>query len=333
MSQNKRSAAQFTKKEAPKPKAEIGVGPAKKVAARSVAQVLGGFGYKWLGPIAAGAFSTIVRAQHLESGVEVAVKTFDAQKCATGKEAEERDRELQVLRLISVEQHAHVANLLEEHESPIGTHAMLYYCGGGSLMAYLQKFQKKNRAIIEGDAAVITAQIASALDFLHSQGVAHRDVKPANVLYDGEQWRLCDFGFAMVCHERTLKKAIGSLAYCAPEIVANEGYKGPLVDMWAFGCMVYEMRIGRTAFVAPDIDTLKLRIKNGFKGGTEMQPWLPHMSPANRAIVSTLLHKEPEKRLRASQVLSSSKSPTVTATQPQPKHAQVRSKLLQQRHR
>lgn len=57
-------------------------------------------------------------------------------------------------------------------------------------------------------------------------------MKPANVLWDGEQWRLCDFGFAVVCHDRTIKKALGSLAYSAPELVAQEGYKGWAVDMW-----------------------------------------------------------------------------------------------------
>lgn len=118
--------AQFAKKPIKKKDPdvnELGVGPAKKVAARSVAQVLTGFGYKWIGPIAAGAFSMVARAQHIESGIEVAVKTFDAQKCATGKEQEEAERELNVLRLIAVGDHAHIANLLSEFESPVGKRA------------------------------------------------------------------------------------------------------------------------------------------------------------------------------------------------------------------
>jgi hypothetical protein len=47
--------------------------------------------------------------------------------------------------------------------------AMLVYCGGGSLKSFLEKFQKRSRAILEGDAAIITAQIGSALEFLHAQ--------------------------------------------------------------------------------------------------------------------------------------------------------------------
>ena len=45
-----------------------------------------------------------------------------------------------------------------------------------------------------------------------------------------------------------------------------------LSQVWAFGAMVYEMRVGRACFVAPDVESLKLRIKNGFKGGTETNP-------------------------------------------------------------
>ena len=254
-----------------------------------------------MGPIAAGAFSTIVKAKHIESGTELAVKTFA--KC-TGPEAEGHERELQVLRLLAPVEHAHVANLLGEYDTMSGTHAILHYCGGGTLHKYLNKLRNKMMAMREQDAAVVTAQMASAIGFIHSLGVAHRDIKPGNVLYDGRRWRLCDFGFAIICNDDPLKDKCGTLAYCAPEIVANKSYKGKAVDMWAFGCMLYEMRIGRTCFAAPDEESLRLRIKNGFKGGAESQPWLPHLTKSSKAIITQMLAKEPDKRLTCEQVLA-----------------------------
>ena len=262
------------------------------------------YGFKVLGPIAAGAFSTIIRAQHVASKTEVAVKTFA--KC-DGPQAEEHERELSVLRLISETRHAHIANLVAEYETPIGTCAMLFYCGSGSLHALLGKLRKKQMAMNEEGAAMVTAQVASALAFLHANGVAHRDLKPGNVLHDGQRWRLCDFGFAVVCHDEKLKNSCGTLVYSAPELLFGAGggelsYVGHSVDMWAFGCLLYEMRIGRTAFVAPDESTIRLRIKNGFKGGSETHPWLPHMKK-EKSLITGLLQLSPEKRTSAERVL------------------------------
>ena len=274
-------------------------GPARNV---NVKAEIKQFGFEYVGPIAAGAFSTIVKAKHSGSSTEVAVKTFAT---CTGTEQENQQRELEVLRLLRPYEHAHVANLMGEYDTSSGTHAILHYCGGGSLLKYLAKLRNKQMAMREEDAAVVTAQMASALGFLHSIGVAHRDVKPGNVLYDGRRWRLCDYGFAVVCHEEGLKDKCGTLAYTAPEILAGKTYNGASVDQWAFGCMLYEMRIGRTCFVAPDEESLRLRIKNGFKGGTESQPWLPHLTKAGKGVITNMLAKEPEKRLTCEQVLKS----------------------------
>lgn len=200
---------------------------------------------------------------------------------------------------------ADIANLLDEDAVEGGQLAYLYYCGGGSLLAHLTKLRKKQLAMNEANAVVVTAQIGSALQHCHALGVAHRDVKPANVLFDGRRWRLCDFGFAVQAREQKLREQLGTLVYCAPEILSGKSaYVGWAVDVWAFGAMLYEMRVGRTCFVAADEPTLRLRISNGFKGGTDGFPWLPAMSADCRNLISALLLKAPpDKRLSAQQVL------------------------------
>ena len=119
-------------------------------------------------------------------------------------------------------------------------------------------------------------QLMRGVEYCHAHGVVHRDIKPANVLYDGRRWRLCDFGFAIKCGERRLKKMVGTPAYIAPELVTRSAYTGPSVDMWAFGCMVDELMHGRPCFVAPTMDDLDLRIKNGFnaRGQLSMAVWV-----------------------------------------------------------
>ena len=204
----------------------------------------------------------------------------------------------------------HIANLIAEYEVPnLGTCAMLFYCSQGSLKAHLGKLAKKQKAMGEESAVTVVAQMASALSFLHANGVSHRDIKPGNILHDGRRWRLCDFGFAVVSHDKPLNKKCGTLVYSAPELIFGGGgsgaevsYIGHSVDMWAFGCVLYEMRIGRTCFVAPDEQSLKLRIKEGFKGGSMTHPWLPHMKK-EKSLITALLQVEPSKRLPAEKVL------------------------------
>jgi serine/threonine protein kinase len=250
-----------------------------------------------LGPIGAGAFSTIRKAQHIESGTELAVKAFP--------DADAASSELSILRLVSEARHAHIANMLAEDAVEGGTLAYLHYCSGGSLAHHLAKMVKKQLAMNEANGVVLAAQMASALQHIHALGVAHRDVKPANILYDGRRWRLCDFGFAVVAKDRKLRDQLGSVIYCAPEILSGKSaYTGWAVDMWALGALLYEMRAGRPCFVAADEPTLRLRIQKGFKGGTKDFPWGERMSNDCREVISALLLKTPpEERLRAQQVL------------------------------
>jgi len=267
--------------------------------ARSAERELAEFGYEVLGPIAAGAFSTVLRARHTGSGREVAVKTFDAAKCQ-GRETE-RDRELAVLRNLSDPGHAHIAHMIGEYHGPYATHAVLFYCSGGSLMRHLTKLKVKQQGLAEGDAALLAAQIGSALRHLHAMGVAHRDVKPANCLLDDAgSWRLCDFGFAIECADRKIRHVVGSPAYMAPELAFGNPYIGRHVDMWAFGCMMYESLHLRPAFIAPTPEHLKLRIKNGFAA-----PFAKQLTAAAKALIVALIVGQPENRWSANDVLQS----------------------------
>ena len=174
------------------------------------ARALKPLGYEVLGPIAAGAFSTILRCRappaeggRKGSGLEVAVKSFDAAKCAKDETlATCRDNELEVLRMLkwAADQsqakrgHPHIANMLDLLGGPDDSHmhAVLEYCDGGTLKRYLQMLQKSvpsgigvpsEEAGMSSDlCAKATGQLAAALFHLHMLGVAHGDVKPANIM-------------------------------------------------------------------------------------------------------------------------------------------------------
>ena len=230
-------------------------------------------GFQTIGPIAQGAFSTVVRAQHCESKNVVAVKTF-LTRAKGGRAPAPIDSvkmELDCLQVLQPSAHKHIANLIETHEGSHETHAIMQYCGGGSLHRYMQG-RGHGQGMDESEAALLLEQISSALAHMHAKGIAHRDVKPGNVVFTGpskDSVRLVDFGFATIFRpegssvSRRLKTILGTPVYMAPELVRGGSYSGPPVDVWALGCLMYELLHNRIAFRAESIADLNVRIMKG----------------------------------------------------------------------
>ena len=174
-----------------RPSTARGPSTARPSTARSSAgDPLAGYGYITISPIANGAFSQVARAKHLSTQREVAVKTFlKAKYLQQGNEhlAQAMRNEIDVLRKLQPAQHPHIANIVEVLETHTSYVAVLEYCGGGSLQRLLQKSGACDRphslGLGEARACSISYQIAAALAHMHALGVAHRDVKPENVLF------------------------------------------------------------------------------------------------------------------------------------------------------
>ena len=307
--------------------------PSASDPAREVAQ----HGYEVLGPIASGAFSTILRARAVgpPTGGNVAVKTFDRAKCDKAKDIGDQTRsELYVLRLLASEakaypgRHGHIAYMLAEHTGPNSIHAVLEYCQGGSLLRHMQLLQRTKApargatahsaagsasegvGMPEAQAAALVWQLTSALAHLHSLDVAHRDIKPGNILFDNEgganaaefRIKLCDFGFAIKCGGRRLKKLVGTPSYIAPELTGcgtEGGYKGKPVDMWALGVLLFEILHGKPTFYGANLEQLETRIR-----AVSHAPFDPQIAPGARTLVSSLLKADPGKRLSSKATLN-----------------------------
>ncbi|EOD06943.1 hypothetical protein EMIHUDRAFT_68578, partial [Emiliania huxleyi CCMP1516] len=270
-------------------------------------------GYTTLGPIASGAFSMIVRARHSSTGRQVAVKSFSKARCSRSALTSGAMRaEVEALLALRPSAHAHVANLIERCVSLTSISLMLEYCAGGSLQRRLASHSLRRVGLDEVEARAVASQLGRALSHLHRLGVAHRDVKPENVLYtDGSHAtvKLCDFGFAKAppapprlprlprppALPALLHTVCGSPQYMAPEISSTgDGYRGPPVDMWALGALVYELLHAQPAFRASTLPQLSMRIQRGAH-----QPLSTSLSPRARAVVKKLLLVDPSARLSA----------------------------------
>ena len=297
--------------------AAVATTPRPSTASRDRSDQLLPFGYQTLGPIAAGAFTMVTRARHLETGREVAVKTFLMRtKGGRKPDLEGVKSELACLMKLRPSAHPSIANLVETHESVYETHAILHLGSGGSLLRHLQS-QRHGTGLEELQAVSYTGQIASALAHMHELGVTHRDVKPGNVVFDDGtrvNVRLVDFGFAK-SHRveqqpnaesgvsnaasgqtqlRRFKTQCGTPSYMAPELVRGGAYFGPPVDCWALGVFLYELLHSHPPFRAATIQDLNVRIMK-----CSIDPFAKHVSKASQNFVRRCMTVDVGERLHA----------------------------------
>lgn len=164
----------------------------------------------------------------------------------------------------------------------------------------LQEFlDLKQAPISEEIMRPIVYQIASALEYLHSRGIIHRDIKLQNVLIrDDLMLKLIDFGFAvMVDNDAKLSVFCGTPSYMAPEIVKRTPYDGRKTDVWALGVLMYKLLTGAFPFRATTENELYAKIKAVRVSYSES------VSNELRDLFGKIFVAKPEDRLTASALL------------------------------
>ena len=151
--------------------------------------------------------------------------------------------------------HPFVLRLYAAFHSRDVCYFLLEFVPGGELFSHIQ-----DRGMAEHEALFFAAVVLDALHHIHDHEVVFRDLKPENVLIVRRGYaRVVDFGFAKVLPPTQMTYTIlGTPEYLSPDCVLGQGYRFD-VDLWAFGCLVYEMHMGATPFAADDpSDTMQI---------------------------------------------------------------------------
>jgi serine/threonine protein kinase len=208
--------------------------------------------------IGVGSYGKVRAAWHRLTGAKIAIKTYDKAKMKDPSHWKRIYSEIKIMEQIS---HPRIARLYEAVETPKRMHLIMECSDGGNLCSYV----KQKKRLSEEESKKIFFHIVQAIDYLHSLGVAHRDIKLENVLFtDQRDIKLIDFGFSTVCQPgKRLKVFCGTPSYMAPEIVNRLEYDGIPVDMWSLGILLYALLCGCFPFRAKTYPDLYRRIARG----------------------------------------------------------------------
>jgi len=142
--------------------------------------------------------------------------------------------------------HPNIVRYLGTEKTEDALNIFLEYVPGGSIASLLTRFGSFKESVIK----VYTKQIITGLEYLHSHGIIHRDIKGANILVDNTGLvKLADFGASkrienIVTMESGFKSVKGTPYWMAPEVIRQEGH-GRQADIWSVACTVIEMATGR----------------------------------------------------------------------------------------
>ncbi|MGH7704087.1 MAG: protein kinase domain-containing protein [Gemmatimonadales bacterium] len=205
-----------------------------------------------------GGMATVYLAEDLKHDRKVAIKVLRPELAAViGAE-----RFLREIKTIATLQHPHILGLIDSGEVNGTAYYVMPFVEGESLRDRLSC----EKLLPVADAVRLATEVASALDYAHRHGVIHRDIKPENILLHDGRALVADFGIALAVSSAGGSRmtetgmSLGTPHYMSPEQAMGEREITARSDVYALGCVTYEMLTGEPPFTGPTAQAIVARV-------------------------------------------------------------------------
>jgi serine/threonine protein kinase/tetratricopeptide (TPR) repeat protein len=207
--------------------------------------------------IGRGGMAIVFLAQDLRHNRDVAIKVLKPEFAM----AVSAERFLREIKIEAQLKHPYILPLFDSGEADGILYYVTPYVAGGSLRARLNL----ETQLPLDEALRITGEVAEALSHAHAHDIVHRDVKPGNILLDQSHTLLADFGIARAVTELAGERlsesgiVVGTPEYMSPEQCTQHGQVDARSDVYALGCVLYEMLAGEPPFTGPTAQAIVAR--------------------------------------------------------------------------
>ncbi|KAF8392203.1 hypothetical protein HHK36_022545 [Tetracentron sinense] len=256
--------------------------------------------YQLCEEIGRGKFGTVFRCFSLVSGDDFACKSIDKRLLTDSLDRECLEKEAKIMQLVTG--NPNIVQIFDVYEDDSYLHLVIELCNSSDLFDRISK-----RTFSESEATAVMLPLMEAIAHCHILGVAHRDIKPDNVLFN--EWnllKLADFGSAdWFLGGKSMSGIFGTPYYVAPEVISGRDYNEK-VDVWSSGVILYMMLAGIPPFYGESAgEIFEAVIRGNLRFPTRI---FDSVSPAAKDLLRKMLCKDVSKRFSAEQVLSMSNS-------------------------
>ncbi|GAB1606073.1 testis-specific serine/threonine-protein kinase 2-like [Argonauta hians] len=218
------------------------------------------YGYTILSTLDEGSFAKVKEGYDENNKRKAAIKIIDERAVRKNFKVKFLPRELAIFPVLD---HPNIIKLYHEIRVGHKIYVVMEFAGHGNLLDYVEL----HGGLLEQKAKSFFTSILSAISYMHSKQLVHRDIKCENILLNREnEVKVSDFGFAREIKEGQLSSTFcGSMAYSCPEILQKKPYYPMAADAWALGIVLFKMIFNRFPYKSHEMNNIiKMQIEKKF---------------------------------------------------------------------